>query len=298
MRKVADLPKPEMLPRAAELFTEMIDRSANATPQDVVRLFTVCGKMKLLDSLLFDTITNGLEFVSFDDMKKTITACNRLKYSIKNGDCVNKAFAFHQAAIVESDMRTLVSCIQYIARSPCVNAKSVYPILDGLSKKVNLMKADPELLRNRAIISADDAVKYILAIGKIQRSSTSLTLSATQKEDVKYLLTKILAYELRNVSLQSLLKLFFSLTDIGVFDDFFVRRRLVPAIGSAYRALPERSPRETFLVVTMVSQLPFSNPLTVELTQSAIQHAQTMDAHDEFFETTRKVLETLSKLAK
>ena len=288
LRSIADLPKEEMLGKAGDVFTEMLEQPGieSANSRDVVRLYTVCGKMRLFDSSVFERVNRNLDLTSFEDLKKLVTACNRLKYTMTDVDVFERAMTAHKSAIAGSDMRTLVAFMQYAARSGASGLAG--PMLEGLSKKVAILKEDPELMKSRAVIGTDEAIKWITAAGQLKTK-----LTPEQKEDVKYVLTKILAYELRNVPFQSLMKLFFSLTELQVFDDFFVRRRLVPAIASSFRSLPQQSPKDTLLVLTAVSQLPFSNPLVVELTDVAKEVAAKLDPDHELAGAIEKVIKSI-----
>jgi hypothetical protein len=92
-----------------------------------------------------------------------------------------------------------------------------------------------------------------------------------------------------------LVRLHFALSTIEVFDDFFVRRRLVPAILTAYKRSSNRSFRDTTLVLTMISQLPFTNAVVTELTEIALNDAERIKADDVFYEAVNDAIHEIRK---
>jgi hypothetical protein len=265
LKPVSQLPKKEMLPIVVDVLKLLMSKPIESlSSEDAMRLVTLCGRIRLFDSKLFETFLPLIQVQSASDLRRLLTACNRLSFCFKDSQRVLENI--EKFTPQETELRALViPSMEYLARVTNITVeKSAQACLNALARSVVELKKDEDLIKQKSLVSTDDVLHFVVACGKIVKES-KLPLTASQKEDMKFLLTKIVSYDLRSLELSTLLKLFFSIEQLEVFDDFIVRRRLVPAIVNAYKIIASRSPRDTLLVLTMATKLPFRIPLTDDL---------------------------------
>ena len=297
-KPVSDLPREVILPIAADVFTEMLERQlpTNLSPMDAVRLVSICGKMRLYDSDVLEKIFPLIkDVVDMASIRQVVIACNHVRFCFKQSNDLYNA--------IVGDIGTLtIPLLRYIARDVATNPRRIAPqtiqrCIEAFSKRIEAVKQNEEMVKQRAFVSTDDCVKFVVALGQISRfggPQIQPLLTPGVCQDIQLVLTRIVAYDLRNLDLNRLLKLFFSLGQLEVFDDFFVRRRLVPAIAMSYRDLPKKTPKDILLVATALSQLPFKVALVHDLVQLLAADAEEIVKDHESLENVRALLEKLN----
>jgi hypothetical protein len=299
LKPVSELEKAEMLPIASEIFMELLERNlAEISNQDAIRFLNLCGRMRLFDSEIFDMVAPRLSIQLPDDLRRVVGVCNKLNFCFRNSEYIYESPA--ASTISVSDFGTIGSpLLIYILRDIGSSSENHPKVSDAISQCVdcfshcvNRLRADRDLLQQGGIISTDSVVRFIVSLARLKRSN-KLPKEVTERlrisEDVSFALTTIVAYNLRNLELSKLFKLYFALTGLEVFDDFFIRRRLVPAIAQSYNSIPEPNPREILLALTMVSQLPFSNQMVVDLVGTIVRHAEAVAEIDPLFDPIRSL---------
>ena len=286
--------------------TELVD---SFSPNDALTLIKICGRMKLFDSDFLNAVAPKLADINIDQLGRLLGDCNKLRFAFSDSHSVVFSQVIRLSeAIVVADLRAVaVPLIEYNSRfiqsntstegivARGVSDASVKLVMKCLRNKVVLLTERPELLQQRAVVSLDSAFRLITSLGQLSRLTNETSLTDNERGDIVFILTKVLAYELRNLSLHQLVRLHFALSTIEVFDDFFVRRRLVPAILTAYKHSSNRSFRDTTLVLTMISQLPFTNAVVTELTEIALNDAERIKADDVLYEAVNDAIHEIRK---
>lgn len=303
LKTVSELEKPRMLPLASEMYAEMLRRAPeNVNHEDAVRLLVLSARMRLFDSEVLNRISGVLRFDTVNDLKRIMNACNTLEFVFQNSEKMYEKIS--SLPVKESQLQDAsIPLLRYVSRDIKLSGmKSGIPqvvqqCIDALASKVEALRNDEELLKQRIVVNTDDALKFIVPLAKIVKSGDEqckALITDGVVQDIKFVLTKVVAYDLRNLNLDQLLKLFFSLREIEVFDDFFIRRRLVPAIAHSYKASATRTSKETLLVATALSQLPFQNQLVDELVQIVAQDAEKLPLADNFAQAIQTLLHSLT----
>jgi hypothetical protein len=181
-------------------------------------------------------------------------------------------------------MQYLASCARKDIQIP---PEAVERCVSALEKSVSILRADEDLLKQRSFISSNDCLKFIVSYAKLAGGKPP---TASLSEDLKFVLMKIVAYDVRSFSLEKSLKLFFSLDKLDVFEDFFIRRRLVPGIIQAYRDMNLKKSRDILLVLTVVSKLPFRNALVDEVVELISNDLETISPKDEFHDNITSLI--------
>ena len=295
LKPVAQLPRKEMLPIVVDVLKLLLSKPVESlSSEDALRLVSVCGRMRLYDSRLFDTLSPVVQVQSSSDLRRLLTACNRLSFCFTDSQRVLDSIEKFVAE--EAELRSVaIPSIEYLTRVTGVRIeKSFQACMNALSRTVVELKRDDELIKQKSLVSTDDVVRFLVCCGKIGRELEG-SLSSSQKEDLKFVLTKIVSYDLRNLELSTLLKLFFSIEQLEVFDDFFIRRRLVPAVVNAYMASAEKTPRDSLLVLTMATKLPFKIPLMDDLIACVKDDLTRLPRDHELYEPVCAMIFQLSK---
>jgi hypothetical protein len=299
LKPVSELPRERMLPIAGDIFNDLMDRPLDAVSStDAVRLISLCGKMHLYDSDLFNAkLFTLVDWSDFSSTRRVINACNQLKFVFANSDDLYTQICDLDLGIIA------IPLLRYIARDvssrprELVAPKIVGKCIEAFSERVRVVRHDETLLKQRAVVSTDESLKFIIALAKISKYAgvevRSLIGSKYLMDNLKFVLVKIVSYDLRNLSLDRLLRLFFSLGQLQLFDDFFVRRRLVPAISTTYKTMNQKSPQDIVLVATVISQLPFRVPLVDELVDILTKDAQGIPSDDEMYHTAQSLLQAI-----
>ena len=273
---------------AADVLTYMLEKTAEVSSRDALRVVGVCGKLGVFDSELFHSFEQRVRIETSTDLSAAVKAMNKLNV------CFFEAAILDFAADYPLSLRFWFPVCQFFLRSTSApNQLRVQQLfLAAVHLEVELLRANEDLLKQRSHLSADDGVRIISILAKLHRMGcTEIGMQA--RTDLVFILTKIVAYELRNLELPALLKLFFSLAQIEVFDDFFVRRRLVPAVAHTFKNIPERKSRDLVLVLTMLAQLPFTNSMVEELSQTVITEFKSVKTTDKYYDTGSSIISKL-----
>lgn len=295
LKPVSQLPKKEMLPIVVHVLKLLMSKPIESlSSEDAMRLVTLCGRMRLFDSKLFETILPIIQIQSAPDLRRLLTACNRLSFCFKDSKRVLENI--EKFTTQETQLRALViSSMEYLARVNNITVKkSAQACMNALSRSVVELKKDEDLIKQKSLVSTDDVLHFVVSFGKIAKE-LKLSPTTSEKEDMKFVLTKIVSYDLRSLELSTLLKLFFSIEQLEVFDDFFVRRRLVPAIVNAYKMIASKSPRDTLLVLTMATKLPFRIPLTDDLLAHVKDEVTKLPREHELYDSINAMILQLSE---
>lgn len=306
---VTTFPQDVQLSLTTDLLNHAIELVDSFSPNDALTLIKICGRMKLFDSDFLDAVAPKLTDINIDQFGRLLGDCNKLRFAFSDSHEVvfSQAIRLSEAIVVADLNAVAVPLIEYHSRFMQNNTSAdgivskgeshatVKIVMNCLRDKVVLLTERPELLQQRAVVSLDSAFRLIISLGQLSRLTNETSLTDIEKEDIVFILTKVLAYELRNLSLHQLLRLHFALSTIEVFDDFFVRRRLVPAIATAYKHSSNRSFRDTTLVLTMISQLPFTNAVVTELAGIALTEAERIKADDVFYEAVSDAIHKIRK---
>ena len=299
LKPISRMAPNDQLGMAADVFTQLLDRADDLSRTDAIRLITIRANMRIYDSELFDRIGSDLRIEGIDELRQVVGSLVKLKHSLRDSTCIVDYVLRNR--IGDADLTTVVvPVLQYVTRSAasiesgCVD-EIVSTVMDSVHAKLELLRADPDLLKYRAVLSVDDGYKIVTSLAQVSRVASEWSLTPAEKADVQFILSKVLMYELRNLPLNHLLKLFFSVGQLDLFDDFFIRRRLVPAIANIYTKSAVRTPKEATLVLTMISQLPFSNALVADLIQLAGTEAKRLPRGSQYYDAANDLVSRISK---
>ena len=253
-----------------EIFRSLItaNKWENLSSNDCVRLITLCGKMRVFDSELFKLMEDRVELSSIGDFVRVINALNRIQEFSFFKKSIANFIACNASSIVHSDVsRVVIPLMRYAVGS---SSHDMIPLcLDAFHTKVESIRSDKDLLVSRSVVSSGDVYIIVTLLGKLSRQleleGESFALTESASSDIMYCCKSIVSYELRNWDLERLLRFFFAISKLHVFDDFFVRRRLVPAISYTFNAKTDKTDEEKELVKVMIKQLPFRNQMIEDL---------------------------------
>ena len=269
----------------ADIYSEMLNREINdITSIDAIRVVKYSSRIKIYDSELFKKFEQIIPKInSFTDFLTIVKSMNRIEKNFFKSSFFKYINEYPESIINAEISQVIIPCMQYVIRPVVITRKHgntfdendstsaqllLNLVLESIGAKVELIKSD--LPKFKSIVSSDDAVKIISLLGSFKRVYPQFKLvSSSHKDSLVYICQAIISYDLRSMSLEKLLKLFFSMSEIELFDDFFVRRRLVPAIANMY-SNGAKTARETALVQTMVDMLPFDNQLVKDLKQELL----------------------------
>lgn len=142
--------------------------------------------------------------------------------------------------------------------------------MNSFHEKINSIRKEKDLLLNRTTVSSGDVYRIVILLGQFSRQcelsqDVAFLLPEAAAQDILYCCKSIVSYELRNWDFGRLLKFYFALAKLNVFDDFFVRRRLVPAIAHTFETKPVKEEKDKELIRVMIKQLPFRNQMIEDL---------------------------------
>ena len=291
LKSVSQLPQPDQLGITADILSHLGSRSiaSSVSSNDALMVMKICSRMKIFDSDLFEKLGAKISLQTMQELKQFLAAMNRLKHVVKNVSVADSVEKLRDAVVCADLTSTAVPLLEYTCRSGTNLNGMVNVVMENLANKMEISEGNEELLKQRSLVSLDNAFSIITLLGQLGRRNQFVPTNK-HKEQIKWMMSKVLTFELRNLSLQQLMKLYFSLYQMDTFDDFFVRRRLVPAVFHMYKNSTVKKPKDTTLVLMMLSQLPFKNPMTDELLNMAVNDAQTIKPNSEYYEAVHNVI--------
>jgi len=239
------------------------------SPTDCVQLVAVCGKLKVYDSDVFRRLETQLNVSSIDELMLLIRSLNRIdEYTFFQRN-ISEFVACNSAVILHSDLgRVVVPLLEYAVKVSAVDM--ILLCLKTFHEKVNSIRKEKDLLYNRTSVSSGDVYRIVTLLGQFFRQcelsqDVAFSLPKAADQDIVFCCKSIVSYELRNWDFGRLLKFYFALAKLNVFDDFFVRRRLVPAIAHTFETKPVKEEKDKELIRVMIKQLPFRNQMIEDL---------------------------------
>ncbi len=253
-----------------EIFRTLMEstRVDDLSPTDCIRLVLMCGKMRVFDSEVFGLMEHRLSLHSIDDLVALVRSLDRIneyRFFRKN---ISTFVACNALAVLHANLnRVIVPLMRYAVAS---SALDIIPIcVESFHQKVEAIRLDKELLVSRSTVSSADVYSIVTLLGQLSRQceleGRSYILPELAAQDILFCCKSIVSYELRNWDLERLLRFFFATSQLNVFDDFFVRRRLVPAIAYTLTAKADKTDKDKELIKVMLKQLPFRNQMIEDL---------------------------------
>jgi hypothetical protein len=304
LKTISEQEHPRMLPLASAVFEEMLQRAPeNVNHEDAMSLLTISSKLKLFDSDVLNRVFPVVRIETVSDLKKVVGACNSLNFVFQDKDRFYTKI--NGIPFKEAQLRhAAIPLLRYIANDLKANGlrNEKVPVinqaLEALSEKVKMLQADEELVKQRSVVSTDDALKFLALLAKNNKAGGDQIkplISGSVIQDIKFILTRVVACDLRSLNLDQSLKLFFSLGELGVFDDFFVRRRLVPAIAHSFSNDSDKTSGDCLLVITAMSQLPFRNQMVDETVQMISVEVKKFPNDDEVTQAIRSMIDNFNR---
>ena len=227
---------------------------------DAFEFIKICGQLRVYDSAVFERLESNLVISSIEELRILLVSLNRLKISNFFRSEISRFVKSNSVAILHSDLRkTIFPLMRYSDDEEIVNI-----CVASFHEKVEAIRKD-SLGKSRSVLTSSDLYSLVTILAEFVTRHEEARLSTSLCDDVKYCCKTILSYEVRSWDFDRLIKLFFGMSKLKVFDDFFVRRRLVPAISQAWKDKVDKSDRDKELLRVMISQLPFRNTMIEEL---------------------------------
>lgn len=236
---------------------------------NALSIISNCGKLKIYDSELFGKLRLNLE--TEKDVLCVVVAMNRLGLCFFHQE-IEEWFVAHPHVFGDLSEFWFPLCEFFLRnKDNCFIAKFI--------QAVGTVIADEKL-------SLDEALRVIMYLGRYSPNVET-------KQVVHAIIRKTLNFEIRSVAdLNILLKLFFSLSELNCFDDFFIRRRLVPTIYHVYKSVPDHTPQEIASMLAMLDQLPFGNEIVTNLYAIVKSDFKKMDQNNKFYHMCKHLVET------
>ncbi len=265
---------------AADVLSEFARRQEDGIalpPKDMLQVVHVCGKLKVYDSELFRVFEGNIGVVPADMGLRLLKAVVKLENASLFRDTIFACMQLHmeQLALLPVSKSSIPVLEWAVLVAKSNKDDDDYKILQttleliqaGIGSKVCKLKGDKDLLVQRSLVCSDEVFRLLVALGRLLRNATNANeyITDSLRSDLVFLCSSVLSYDLRNLDLDQLFKLYFSIYELGLFDDFFVRRRLFPAVVASIPDDRNISPKQTLLLATMVAQLPFKNPMVTDL---------------------------------
>jgi hypothetical protein len=263
----------------ADVFDKLRESPFFST-EETVRLVALCARTGVYDSELFELLEEaGPGDLSASKGLQLVKALVKLNEGRFFGEWVMQWLDQHRSGIADLSLtKGTIPVLDYTrivvaGTDDHIKLRLGQMTLDLVSlsvgEKSKLLQSDKDLLVNRSVVCSDEVNRLIVGLGSIVRGlkKSGVTPSITDpfRSDLMFLVSSVLAYDLRNLSIEELFKVYFSISEIGLFDDFFVRRRLVPAIAAIFQTTESPQPKQVLLLATMLTQLPFRNPMVDDL---------------------------------
>jgi hypothetical protein len=268
-------PSPKTLPIAADLLYECVSHPERfvepLSGADTLSLIIACGRMKVIDSELFELLERNFVIDSIDDLVKLVKAMRRLENGKFFKSAVHAFVMGNRESLIGSDLgRVIIPLLKYGTSVDDMHlANSIVNVcLMGVRDRISVVRKDRDLLLSKTVVEVGDVYDIVTLFGAYKRRNTQWSFPESFRDDIVFACKSIVSYELRNMSdLSQLLRIYFSLSELGVFDDWFIRRRLVPSIAHVFKEMPVKSTEHVELIKVMIEQLPFENDMVKELSQ-------------------------------
>ena len=247
--------------KTADVLFQMTDQIDSISHSETIQLISTCGQKKVYDSELFLLLESRLDFEGADECLYVVRAVNDLSIITFN----DSVFNWVQNNTVWDLSKWFEICDLFLRVG---DEKKLHVISEKFSNTVTEHIKLCLLEGVKTHIHVDEAMNIILYLAK---------LGTCRADDVNFLTLKIISYELRNVhDLNLLIRLFFSLSKLETFDDYFIRRKLVPSIFHVYKK-SEKTFKEIPGILSMLEQLPFTNDLVREFKELLTADFNAMD---------------------
>jgi len=272
---------------AADLLFEMVQDPARLvhplSPRDTIIFITACSRMRVIDSELFPLLESQIARVdNVQDLVGLVKAMTRLENGVFFSKQIYDFIHSNSTVIVEEELRSvLVPILRYVVVERGLSGVTredsdsvIRLVLHGFHQKICSLKKDKQLVISRALVTGEDVYNIVTLLGsygRLMKGNGGPQLSKAARDDLVYACKSIVAYEVRAWdNFEKLIKFFFACSELNLFDDFFIRRRLVPAIVNVYNGIRDKTERDKVLVKTMVDMLPFENDMVRDLKTTAI----------------------------